>query len=237
MGFFSQVSGPFTLDTNAFGSPENGDYAILRSLTKSFPTNGELHTAVWAALELRPRIPDLGAISAIHIETTEFNCRVLADAEKFHPKTRETADHSLPFNVARALIDGDITIETYSDAKIAGARAAALMSMTKVSEDPVLTAMFPQQLPNRVTVTLASGQTISSEVVSGPGSLENPMSDKDFEQKLRRMAGCWQSASGREFERADVACAPSSGGRRPSALGRTDRQPATNDAMHVRSVF
>ncbi|WP_326914841.1 MmgE/PrpD family protein [Sphingopyxis chilensis] len=189
MGFFSQVSGPFTLDTNAFGSPENGDYAILRSLTKSFPTNGELHTAVWAALELRPRIPDLGAISAIHIETTEFNCRVLADAEKFHPKTRETADHSLPFNVARALIDGDITIETYSDAKIAGARAAALMSMTKVSEDPVLTAMFPQQLPNRVTVTLASGQTISSEVVSGPGSLENPMSDKDFEQKLRRMAG------------------------------------------------
>lgn len=188
MGFFSQVSGPFTLDTNAFGSPENGDYAILHSLTKCFPTNGELHTAVWAALELRPRISDLGAITAIHIETTEFNCRVLADAEKFHPKTRETADHSLPFNVARALIDGDVTIETYSDAKIADSTAAALMSITKVSEDPALSAMFPRHLPNRVTVTLASGETITSEVVSGPGSLENPMKDRDFEQKFRQMA-------------------------------------------------
>lgn len=188
MGFFSQVSGPFTLDVNAFGNPQNGDYAILRSLTKSFPTNGELHTAVWAALELRPRISDLDAISAIHIQTTEFNCRVLADEEKFHPKTRETADHSLPFNVARALIDGDITTDTYSDAMIADATAAALMSMTKVSEDPALTAMFPRHLPNRVTITLASGETISSEVISGPGSLENPMTDKDFEQKFARMA-------------------------------------------------
>lgn len=188
MGFFSQVSGPFSLDANAFGNPRNGDYAILRSLTKSFPTNGELHTAVWAALELRPRISDLNAISAIHIETTEFNCRVLADAEKFHPGTRETADHSLPFNVARALIDGDIAIQSYSDAKIADAQAAALMSLTKVSEDSALTAMFPRYLPNRVTITLTSGEAISSEVISGPGSLETPMTDEDFEQKFTRMA-------------------------------------------------
>lgn len=45
MGFFNQVSGPFELDVESFGTPENGEYAVLRSLTKTFPTNGELHTA------------------------------------------------------------------------------------------------------------------------------------------------------------------------------------------------
>ena len=90
--------------------------------------------------------------------------------------------------MARALIDGDITTDTYSDTMIADATAAALLSITKVSEDPALTAMFPRHLPNRVTITLASGETISSEVISGPGSLENPMTDKDFGQKFARMA-------------------------------------------------
>jgi len=188
MGFFAQVSGQFSLDVDGFGTPETGDYAILRSLTKMFPTNGELHTAVWAAIELRSRLPDLDAISAIHIETTDFNCRVLADAEKFHPSTRETADHSLPYNVARALIDGDVTLETYSDAAIADPAAAALMARTRVSADPALTAMFPRHLPNRITITLASGETIASEVVSGPGGPGRPMTGTDFERKFRRMA-------------------------------------------------
>lgn len=188
MGFFAQVSGPFELYVDAFATPHTGDFAILRSLTKAFPTNGELHTAVWAALELRPRLPDLDAIAEIHIETTEFNHRVLADPEKFHPSTRETADHSLPFNVARALIDGDVTLETYSDKAIADPRAAALMARTRVSADPALTAMFPLNLPNRITVTLTSGERMTSEVINGPGGPGQPMTAGGFEQKFRRMA-------------------------------------------------
>lgn len=188
MGFFRQVSGAFELDIDAFGNGDNGDFAILRSLTKTFPTNGELHTAVWAAIDLRARIPDLGAVEAIHIETSEFNQRVLADEEKWHPRTRETADHSLPYNVARALLDGDITLNSYSTQQISDPRALILMSRTTVSEDPALTRLFPKHLANRVSVKLSSGEELTSEVISGPGSLETPMSDADFERKFRRMA-------------------------------------------------
>lgn len=188
MGFFKQVSGAFELDIEAFGNGKNGAFAILRSLTKTFPTNGELHTAVWAALDLRARIPDLGAIESIHIETSEFNRRVLADAEKWRPQTRETADHSLPYNVARALLDGDITLDSYSEQRIADPQAIALMSKTTVSEDPALTRLFPTHLANRVSVKLSSGDELTSEMISGPGSLETPMSDADFERKFRRMA-------------------------------------------------
>lgn len=189
MGFFKQVSGAFELDVKSFGNRENGAFAILRSLTKTFPTNGELHTAVWAALDLRARITDLDAIAAIDIETSEFNCRVLADTpEKWRPATRETADHSLPYNVARALLDGDITLDSYSHEKIADPLAIALMSQTQVSEDPELTRLFPRHLANRVRVTLKTGEEVVSEMIGGPGSLETPMSDADFERKFRRMA-------------------------------------------------
>lgn len=188
MGFFRQVTGEFVLDVERFGHRDNGDFAILRSLTKTFPTNGELHTAVWAALELRMQIADLGDVEAIHIDTSEFNRRVLADPEKWLPTTRETADHSLPYNVARALLDGDITLDSYSPQRIADPRAIALMERTTVSEDPALTRIFPRHLANRVSVTLSSGEELTSEIISGPGSLELPMSDADFERKFQRMA-------------------------------------------------
>jgi 2-methylcitrate dehydratase len=190
MGLFRQVTGEFELDVDSFGSAANGRFAILNSLTKTFPTNGELHTAVWAGIDIRRRISDLGSVEAIHIETSEFNRRVLADSEeKWRPQTRETADHSLPYNVARALLDGDITLASYAPEQIADPRAVVLMRRTTVSEDPALTQLFPRYLANRVTVTLTSGEQLTSEMLSGPGSLETPMNDADFERKFRRMAG------------------------------------------------
>lgn len=188
MGFFQQVTGEFELDVECFGNASNGDYAILRSLTKTFPTNGELHTAIWAGIELKPQITDINAIQSIRIDTSEFNCRVLADSEKWHPTTRETADHSLPYNVARALLDGDITLESYLPANIRAPEVQELMGKTTVAEDPKLTLMFPTQLANRVTVTLTSGDLMTSQVTTGPGGLEQPMSDADFERKFRKMA-------------------------------------------------
>ena len=189
MGFFNQVTGSFDLDTGRFGTSDNGDYAILRSLTKTFPTNGELHTAVWATLELKQQVPELKSISSILIETSEFNKRVLADnAEKWKPQTRETADHSLPYNVVRAMLDGDISLDSYSLEKITDPLAVALMEKVRVTEDAALSKLFPQHLANRVTVTLSTGEYYSSEVISGPGSVESPMSREAFEAKFRKMA-------------------------------------------------
>ncbi|MCP2636295.1 MmgE/PrpD family protein [Microbacterium sp. HD4P20] len=197
-GFFAQVSGRFELDVDAFGTCENGDFAIMRSLTKTFPTNGELHTAVWAAIGLRPSIPHLDDIESILIETSEFNRRVLADAAKWQPATRETADHSLAYNVARALIDGDIDLGSYSAEKIRDPRVRILMDTTTVEEDTALTALFPRHLANRVTVKLRSGERISKEVISGPGSVETPMTDADFERKFRRTADSHISAAAQD---------------------------------------
>jgi 2-methylcitrate dehydratase len=110
MGFFNQVSGPFELDVRAFGNRENRDFHIMRVLTKLYPTNGEMQTAVMAAVRLREELSSLEDIASIHIDTTDVGFKFLAkDRAKWRPLTRETADHSLPYTVARALIDGTIT--------------------------------------------------------------------------------------------------------------------------------
>lgn len=189
MGFMAQVSGPFQLDVPGFGSRANPDFRILRSLTKTWPANGELHTAVWAALALRGKIGSIEEIDSIHVDSTEIGWRILAsDPEKWRPRTRETADHSLPYTVARALVDGDISLATYTDEAIADPAVARLMDRVTVSADPALTALFPRHLGNRVTLTLRCGQVLVEEVISGPGSVETPMTDADFEAKFRRMA-------------------------------------------------
>lgn len=189
MGFIRQVCGEMDFDISRFGTAGNGDFRILKSLTKSFPTNGELHTAVFAAIDLRALLGNLDEVETIHIDTTDIGYRILAsDPQKWRPATRETADHSLPYTVARALLDGDITLASYDPAMIADPRAAALMDRTTVAEDPAMTALFPAHLPNRVTVTMRSGQVFRREVVSGPGSVETPMTDADFDVKFRRMA-------------------------------------------------
>src|SRR3546814_13942849 len=62
------------------------------------------------------------------------------------------------------------------------------MGKTTVVEDGALTALFPRHLANRVSVTLVSGEIVVSEMISGPGTVEKPMADSDFERKFRRMA-------------------------------------------------
>ncbi len=167
MGFFEQVSGAFELETELFARKDGDDFRILASLVKPFPTNGELQTAVAAALQLRVEVPALDQVVEISIATTDIARRITADdEEKWSPTTRETADHSLPYNVARALLDGELTLRSFDDELLRDPAAVALMQRTTVQEDPDLTALFPRHLGNRVTLTLEDGRTLSQEVVS-----------------------------------------------------------------------
>jgi 2-methylcitrate dehydratase len=152
------------------------------------PTNGEMQTAVWAALDLRERIPDPADIVSVSIDTTEVGYRFLGkDPEKWRPRSRETADHSLPFTVARALMDGEISVDSYSEEKINEPKIIEFMRNISVQEDEALTARFPKRIPNRVTVRLASGEVMSKQVDTARGSLEHPMTDQDFESKFDRL--------------------------------------------------
>lgn len=187
MAFMNQVSGPFELDVAAFGNGRTHDYAMTRIRTKPFPTNGEMQTAVLAALALRDDVGSADDVRSIQVDTTDVGVRILAkDRAKWRPQTRETADHSLPYTVARALLDGAITRQTYDAADLDDPEVLRLIDKISVREDPDLTAQMPS-LANRVTVTMADGRILSREY----GARSSPpfvISDRQIEDKFRDFA-------------------------------------------------
>ncbi|MET5115487.1 MmgE/PrpD family protein, partial [Burkholderia pseudomallei] len=70
---------------------------------------------------------------------------------KWKPSTRETADHSLPYVDARAMLDGDIRTTSFSDSALRDPLLHEMIAKIRVEEDQSLTAGYPARAPNRVT--------------------------------------------------------------------------------------
>jgi len=187
MGFFKQVSGPFQINTEDFGG-RKGSFKIGGTYLKYFPAEIHSQTAIWAALEARKEIGDLNEITSVEIASHEAGYTILGkDPEKWTPATKETADHSLPYIVAMALLEGKIDNSSYSPKKFMDSKTLDFLKKVRVVEDKDLTAMYPEAVPNRVTVKLTSGKIISKQVNYHKGHPKNPMSDLDVEKKFQSL--------------------------------------------------
>ena len=188
-GFFKQVSGPADIDPDTFGR-RGVPFRILRCAIKPYPAVIYTQTAIVAGIEIAREVGSLDRIAAIEITTTSRGYqRTGSEPEKWSPKTRETADHSLPYITARAMFDGDITHASFAPEMFSDPRILAFMQKIKVSEDPVLTARIGAAVPTRVTAILADRPRISREVDYAPGFAERPMNRSEVERKFRGNVG------------------------------------------------
>jgi len=188
-GFFAQVSGPGTIEVDAFGK-RGVPFRLHRCSLKPYPAVIYTQTAVVAGIEVAKEAGSLDRIAAIDIATTARGFqRTGSEPEKWDPKTRETADHSLPYVTARAMFDGTITNDSFAPRKFRDPAVLAFMQKIKVAEDPVLTARGGGAVPTRVTATLTDGSKISREVDHAPGFAERPMTRADVETKFRGNVG------------------------------------------------
>jgi 2-methylcitrate dehydratase len=189
MGFFKQVSGPFELEKLGGENPGDDDFVIKKTSIKFWPAEYHSQSAIHAALELRPRIGDVSQIKSLDIYSFDAAVDIIGkDPEKWRPKTRETADHSLPYCTAVALTDGDVTLDSFSDERLRDERLLGLVAKIKIHRDAALTARYPRGIPNRLEVTLADGRMLVAENEFPRGHDQNPMSDAEVEAKFHRMA-------------------------------------------------
>ena len=187
-GFFKQVSGPGDIDPDKFGGRDVA-FRIHRCAIKPYPAVIYTQTAIVAGIDVAKEVGSLDRIAAIEIATTQRGYqRTGSEPEKWSPKTRETADHSLPYITARAMFDGDITNESFASEMFGDPRILAFMQKITVREDPALTARVGAA-PTRVTAILADGQRISREVDYAPGFSERPMNRSEVERKFRGNVG------------------------------------------------
>src|SRR5204863_7807900 len=128
-------------------------FMITQTYIKFWPAEYHSQSAIDAALQLRPEIGDVDKIKSLDIHTFDAAVDIIGkDPEKWRPKTRETADHSLPYCTAAALLDGAVTRATFDDERLADEKLIALTGKVKIHRDQWLTARYPRGIPNRLTV-------------------------------------------------------------------------------------
>jgi 2-methylcitrate dehydratase len=187
MGFFKQVSGPFTVNTDNFGG-KNGSFIIAETYLKYFPAEIHSQTSIWAALEARKEVKNPDEIVSLEIASHEAGYTILGrDPEKWNPMTKETADHSLPYIVAMALQRGKIDNSTYSEKNYRDPKILDFLKKITVVEDKALSARYPEAVANRITIKLSDGEVITKQVDYHKGHPKNPMTDKEVEEKFERL--------------------------------------------------
>jgi 2-methylcitrate dehydratase len=183
-GLFENVTGPFTLA--AF--PTEGGASLIPNIElKYWPVEANGQPVVWAALELRKgfAIPDIRTIEFFVSKFAWYE--IGSEPEKWNPRTRETADHSLPYIFARTFVDGTISTGSFAEDKVRDPELRPLMAKIKVTVDDAIEAMLPKVVL-RVVITKTDGRQHSIEVVNPLGHPDNPMQDNDIADKFTAMA-------------------------------------------------
>jgi 2-methylcitrate dehydratase len=184
-GLWEKVTGPFEL---APFPDRGGAYLTPRVQLKYWPieTNGQ--AAVWAALELRAKVDPM-KIESIDVFASKFTWfEIGSEPEKWDPQTRETADHSLPYIFARALVDGPIRVSSFEDEAVRDPALRPLMQKIKVIADDAIEALLPQKTLLRVAAGASDGSRHSVEIVNPLGHPDNPMQDAHIEEKFLALA-------------------------------------------------
>jgi 2-methylcitrate dehydratase len=182
-GLIGQITGP--LELSALGRhPLRAGVVYL----KRWPVFYSGQASVQAALALRSELP-ANQIKSITIESyNRLLGRGATDTEKWTPKSRETADHSIPFCVAVALLDGDITAATFESERFLDADVVELMAKIQIREDPEFTKQYPEVWNCRITAESVSGKCHQAHVTYPKGHPKNPFTDKEVEAKFVRLA-------------------------------------------------
>lgn len=191
-GFFRQVSGEAEVEVGKFGGHGN-QFRIHQCGMKTYPAVVYSQTSIAAAMAIADEIVNgttdktaaLERITSVEVATSQRGLtQTGTDGEKWSPKTRDTADHSMPYLVARAMFDGGITNDSYTSEKLTETRILSFMRKIAVVEDPTFTARAGSS-PTRITATLLDGRRVSREVDDIPGFASKPMQRPDIARKFR----------------------------------------------------
>ena len=140
------------------GGPDGGMF-VQTVMFKRFPAEGSTQSV----LEITPAIREWAKaedIAWIHVEFPFSGWQEIADPPKWDPRNRETADHSLPYVIARALIDGDIYLDSFTPEKYMDPVARQLMDRITVTANPEFTHIGQ----GRFTVRTKAGGELVKEM-------------------------------------------------------------------------
>jgi 2-methylcitrate dehydratase len=167
---------------------------VNEAFMKRWPVGSVAQSAIQAAIQARSRIKDLSRIKQVRVFAEEgaYDHLVKIRQDPWHPISRETADHSLPYITTAAVLDGAITVDSFTPKVVLDPQRQAFMQ--KITCAPALElgshAMGKHKRVemgylSRVEIELNDGTVVRGDARPFPGHHKNPFSDADLNAKLR----------------------------------------------------
>ncbi|HEU0003983.1 MAG TPA: MmgE/PrpD family protein [Ktedonobacteraceae bacterium] len=196
-GLMDAITGRFELDWTR----ENLE-AVRRTSVKKY--NAEFHSqsALEGVLELRAaqHVRPEG-IESVSIDIFDVAYHIIGGGEegdKRQVRTKEEADHSLPYMIAVALLDGDVSPAQYMPERITREDVQSLLRKVTIRPDEALSKRFPAEMPCRIQITLKDGRKLSIEKQDYEGFYARPMSWEKAAAKFERLATPYANAAQRD---------------------------------------
>jgi len=193
-GFMDAIAGKFHIDW----AREDLE-RVTRTILKKY--NAEVHSqsATEGILELQQEA-SFGPedVQRIEIETFDVAYNIIGGGEegaKTEVRTKEEADHSLPYIVAVALLDGTVMPDQYRPERIVREDVQRLLRKVVVVPIPEFSARFPNEMPCRITVHLRGGRVVATEKRDYEGFHTRPMSWEAVTRKFDTLASPYAAAA------------------------------------------
>jgi len=186
-GFMDSIAGHFEIDW----AHENLE-RVRRTFLKRY--NAEIHSqsALEALLELREaHALEPAAVERVELDTFQVAYDIIGGGEeggKKEIRTKEEADHSLPYLLAVALLDGQVLPEQFAPERIVRPDVQELLRRVEARPAADLSARFPAEHACRLRLRLAGGATLTAEKSDYEGFLTRPMSWERVREKFARLA-------------------------------------------------
>jgi 2-methylcitrate dehydratase len=164
-------------------------WRITQCGMKAFPTEALTHTPISAVLDLVKQ-NDLKPedVLKIQIRSLARAADILSDPSKYDPRTKETADHSLPYVIAAALAERQVTPVQFTMQKIMDPVIRAQLKKVEVVADAEIEKVFPALQRVIVNITTTDGRTFTKQLDYPKGDPRNPLSDAEIEEKFAALA-------------------------------------------------
>src|SRR5204862_1735517 len=153
------------------------------------PTEAITHTPISAVLDLvknNDLRPD--DVEKIQIRSLARAADILSDPSKYDPRSKETADHSLPYVIAAALVDRQVTPAQFTMEKIMDPAIRAQLKKIEVVADPEIEKVFPALQRVIVNITTKDGRTFTRQLDYPKGDPRNPLTDTEIEEKFAALS-------------------------------------------------
>ena len=183
-GWKETVSGPF--------EPEYTPGEQLHNvMAKRYVAETYAQSAVEGVIEMIEREGiDPGGIERIDLETFAGAKLIIGGGEgdRYEVEEKSQADHSLPYMLAVAALDGTVMNEQYETERIRRDDVQELLRRVTVMEDPELTDRFEDGEMPAVVAIETEDDTYRIEKSSFKGHPSNPMDWEELEAKFAGMA-------------------------------------------------